>query len=242
MLRTNRIQPMERHMTILKLAQHAVAAAAFVAAGSAFAANPALNLVSGSGTLTVDSSAASQLTALGLSLTPVPGSATTAGLRQPVTSIAANGTNTSLTTVNFSTAGLRLGNSTTRIDLTDFSLNTTSNILTASISLNGGSSQRLGLFQASSLTGSFAVPTLTAGQSTTINVTLNDLKLTSSGATQVATLAGYGAFAGLLTGINFGDFATTVTVSAVPEPSTYALMGLGLAAAGFFARRRQQAA
>lgn len=230
-------------MTILKLAQRAVAAAAFLAAGSAFAA-PALNLVSGSGALTVDPSAAGQLTALSLSLTPVPGSATTAGLSQPVTSIVANGANTALTQVNFATAGLRLANAagTTRIDLTDFSLDTTSNLLTASISLNGGTAQRLGLFQASSLTGSFAVPTLTAGQSTTLNVTLNDLKLTSSGATQVATLAGYPLFGGFLTAINFGDFSTSVTVSAVPEPSTYALMGIGLAAAGFFARRRQLAA
>lgn len=229
-------------MTILKLAQRAVAAAALVAAGSAFAANPALNLVSGSGALAVDPSAAAQLTALSLSLTPVPGSATTAGLSQPVTSIAANGTNTSLTQVNFATAGLRLGNATTRIDLTDFSLNTTNNILTASISLNGGTAQRLGLFQATDLSGAFTVPTLTAGQSATVNVTLNDLKLTTTGANTVATLAGYPLFGGFLTAINFGDFSTSVTVSAVPEPSTYALMGIGLAAAGFFARRRQQAA
>ena len=72
LFRTNCTQPMERHMTILKLAQRAVAAAAFVAAGSAFAANPALNLVSGSGTLAVDPSAAGQLTALSLSLIPCP--------------------------------------------------------------------------------------------------------------------------------------------------------------------------
>lgn len=229
-------------MTFLKLAQRAVAAAAFLAAGSAFAANPALNLVNGTGQLSLSSSASSQLTALKLSLTPTTGSASTASLSQPVTSIVAGSGNTSLSTINFATAGLTLGNgSTTQINLSNFSLDTASKTITASVNLNGGASQRLALFQAGGLTGSFAVPSLTAGQSTTVTGTLTGLTLTSAGATTVANLAGFGAFASLLTGINFGDFATTVTVSAVPEPSTYALMGLGLGLAGLIARRRRAA-
>ncbi len=37
---------------------------------------------------------------------------------------------------------------------------------------------------------------------------------------------------------DFGSLTSTLTVAAIPEPSTYALMGLGLVGIGFAARRR----
>ena len=46
-------------------------------------------------------------------------------------------------------------------------------------------------------------------------------------------------YAGLATGVNFGNLKVDVT--AVPEPSSYALMGLGLVGMGFVARRRRAA-
>jgi hypothetical protein len=40
---------------------------------------------------------------------------------------------------------------------------------------------------------------------------------------------------------NFGTITSTITVTAVPEPSTYALMGIGLVTVGLVARRRAKA-
>lgn len=55
--------------------------------------------------------------------------------------------------------------------------------------------------------------------------------------TKGLALNGFGA--NVLAGIkDFGTLNATFTVTAVPEPSTYALMGLGLVGAGLVARRR----
>lgn len=37
---------------------------------------------------------------------------------------------------------------------------------------------------------------------------------------------------------DFGTITSTINVSAVPEPSVYALMGVGLVAVGLVSRRR----
>jgi hypothetical protein len=60
----------------------------------------------------------------------------------------------------------------------------------------------------------------------------------TAGITYVYVVTGY-------TNTDFGKYSVTIegpglaTVSAVPEPSTYAMLGLGLAAIGFTARRRK---
>lgn len=227
-------------MKFAVLTKVAVASVALIAGASAFAANPALSLVSGTGSLALDPSAASQLGSVSLTLGALPGSTTDASLTQPVSGFTANAANTALTNISFAGAGLQLYSSTLSIEVTNFVLNASNNTISASLGLTGSSKTTYELFKADSLTGSFNVGTLSAGQIGNVNLTLNDLHLTSAGANAVAALAGYAGFGFALVGINFGDFNTAVTLqaAAVPEPSTYALMGLGLGVAGLLARRR----
>lgn len=72
----------------------------------------------------------------------------------------------------------------------------------------------------------------------------------SNGPLDVWTLDGLnlsqGAYAvkvgGTFLGNNGGSYSGTINVSPVPEPTTWAMLGLGLAAVGVMSRRRKQAA
>ena len=134
-------------------------------------------------------------------------------------------------------------NTTTTLTLNNFAYATSTKQLTFNISVNGGTSQT-GAFQVYSCSGLFCTP----GVQTTITpfdasatppeglFTATKMRLTTASATTIANSLGLSGYAGLLTSVDFGDMA--IQAVAVPEPSTYALMGLGLAAAGFVARRR----
>lgn len=72
------------------------------------------------------------------------------------------------------------------------------------------------------------------------NVSLNTTAFASdlfAGTTYVFLVAGY-------TDTDFGQYSVTIggpgVITAVPEPSTYLMLGLGLAAVGFAARRKAQ--
>jgi hypothetical protein len=86
---------------------------------------------------------------------------------------------------------------------------------------------------ADSLTNAVAA----ADDDVTLNTSSFAAELTA-GTTYYYVVAGY-------TDADFGKYSVTIegpglaTVSAVPEPSTYAMLGLGLAAIGFTARRRK---
>lgn len=81
----------------------------------------------------------------------------------------------------------------------------------------------------------------------TTNTTLNGLAITTDAFNAISTaldLDTLGVSALKAAAANFGNINSALTVTklavtpAVPEPSTYALMGLGLAGIGFAARRR----
>ncbi|MDE2434542.1 MAG: PEP-CTERM sorting domain-containing protein, partial [Burkholderiales bacterium] len=69
---------------------------------------------------------------------------------------------------------------------------------------------------------------------------LSGLKITTAGFTAFSTALGLTSIGqGALAGVtDFGAISSSLTATAVPEPSTYALMALGLVGISVVARRR----
>ncbi len=95
---------------------------------------------------------------------------------------------------------------------------------------------------AANISGATAFP----GTAGTYTTTLNSLAITTDGFNALATVfgldpTGLGYTSLQSAASNFGVLTSTITataVAAVPEPSTYALMGLGLVGMGLVSRRR----
>jgi hypothetical protein len=82
-----------------------------------------------------------------------------------------------------------------------------------------------------------------SGAAGTYYTTLNNLSITTAGFDAMATVfgldtAGLGYTSLQSAAANFGSLTSAIVVKAIPEPSTYALMGLGLVGMSLVARRR----
>lgn len=129
-------------------------------------------------------------------------------------------------------------NPSVAVNITGLSFDTATKGLNATLAVNGVQAYT-GLFLQ---TDNYAVTEAFNASTGKGYLQTNDLKLTSTSAKALlAALNLSTGLSGLLTPVAFGTLAVDVTAAAVPEPSTYALMGIGLVGMGLVARKRRQA-
>lgn len=160
-------------------------------------------------------------------------------------STSGSGSSFSLQGLTSSTAGFSIvtaatsSNPSVTVNITGLSFDTTTKALNATLSVNGTQAYS-GLFLQGT---SYSVSEAFSATAGTGLLTTDDLKLTNDSA--VALLKSLNLSTGLaafITPVAFGKLTVDVTAAAVPEPSTYALMGIGLVGMGLVARKRRQQA
>jgi hypothetical protein len=158
--------------------------------------------------------------------------------------------------INFAqTAGLRLTKAfNPSIALTDFTFDLSTNTLFGDLLVGSALLPILNLNDQSLLTATSVSSSFggVVGTNITSSATTRTLGLDASGFVlsqgfrDYLTAAelnpdDYGYIADLIGSVKIGTVSVTPTVPAIPEPSTYALMGLGLVGMALVSRRRRQA-
>lgn len=224
------------------------AAAALLASQVGFAAS---TFQSGTLNLTFTDSAVTLSGIVGLVVSATPGSSTTfdtstATASQDLTSAAFSATG-DVTDLSAANAGLTFSIGTDKVLFSNFDIDLTTSKLYAdvAVSLDGSSYQHQALFDIATLSQQAAAP---VGLTVTTTVSGSGLTIDSAASSTwlaaLLTAAGASGTSLNLSSLQFATFKADVistTAAPVPEPSTYVLMGLGLAACGLIARRRQAA-